>query len=149
MSLTANARYLRKHITHEEVKLWVQLKYFNARGFNFRRQAPSNGYILDFAEFNCKIIIEVDGSQHGETLNTRRDANRDAHFLARGFTVLRFWNFQINREMDGVIDKILSVLPPTPPALRATSPKGEDGLNAAPLSSPEVSAEPTEGRLRR
>ena len=126
VSLTARARYLRKHMTHEEVKLWVQLKHFNARGFNFRRQAPSNGYILDFVEFNCKLIIEVDGSQHGEATGEIRDAVRDAHFKAKGFTILRFWNFQINREMDGVIDHILSSLPPTPPALRATSPKGEE-----------------------
>ena len=126
LGLTARARYMRKHMTHEEVKLWVQLKHFNARGFNFRRQAPSDGYILDFAEFNCKIIIEVDGSQHGEASHEKSDAIRDAHFRAKGFTILRFWNFQINREMDGVIRHILSSLPPTPPALRATSPKGED-----------------------
>ena len=128
VSLTQRARYLRQHMTHEEVKLWVQLKHFNARGYNFRRQAPSNGYILDFAEFNCKLIIEVDGSQHGEPLGERRDSLRDAHFKAKGFTILRFWNFQINREMDGVIDHILSALPPTPSALRATSPGGEDKI---------------------
>ena len=128
MSLTQRARYLRRHMTHEEVKLWVQLKHFNARGYNFRRQAPSNGYILDFAEFNCKLIIEVDGSQHGEPLGERRDSLRDAHFKAKGFQILRFWNFQINREMDGVIDHILSALPPTPPALRATSLRGEDKM---------------------
>ena len=146
MSLTANARYLRKHMTHEEVKLWVQLQHFNARGYNFRRQTPSDGYILDFAEFNCKLVIEVDGSQHGEALGERRDAVRDEHFKAKGSTVLRFWNFQINREMDGVIDHIQSVLPPTPSALRATNrrnasrfaaTKGEDKRKPLSLSSPE------------
>jgi len=126
LNLTARARQLRKQMTHEEVRLWVQLRHFNARGFNFRRQAPSNGYILDFAEFNCKLIIEVDGSQHNDPVNKLHDEKRDRHFQTRGFTILRFWNFQINREMDGVIDHILSVLPPTPPALRATSPRGED-----------------------
>ena len=126
VSLTTRARYLRKHMTLEEVKLWVQLRHFNGRGFNFRRQAPSGGFILDFAEFNCKLIIEVDGAQHGEALDNKRDTLRDTHFKEQGFKVLRFWNFQINQEMDGVIDQILSELPPAPPALRATSPKGED-----------------------
>ena len=126
MSLIARARQLRKQMTREEVKLWVQLKHFNARGYNFRRQAPSHGYILDFVEFNCKLIVEVDGAQHSESAHKVRDTARDKHFEAQGFVVLRFWNFQINREMDGVIDHILSVLPPTPPALRATSPKGEE-----------------------
>ena len=125
VSLTAHARYLRKHMTYEEVKLCIQLKHFNARGYNFRRQPPTDGYILDFAEFNCKVIIEVDGSQHGEAPGERRDAIRDDHFKAKGFNVLRFWNFQINHEMDGVIDQILNVLPPTPPARAAPpTPKG-------------------------
>ena len=127
MSLIARARHLRKHMTPEEVKLWVQLKHLNARGFNFRRQAPADGYILDFAEFNIRLIIEVDGLQHGEDRVAQRDVIRVAHFTAKGFAILRFWNFQINREMDGVIDQIESLLPATPPALRATSPKGEDG----------------------
>jgi very-short-patch-repair endonuclease len=122
VSLIARARQLRKHMTPEEVKLWVQLKHFNARGFNFRRQAPCDGYILDFVDFNTKLIIEVDGSQHGEAEGARRDAIRDQHFTAKGFTVLRFWNVQINREMDGVIDQIESVLAATPPVLRTTSP---------------------------
>jgi len=39
VNLTARAPYLRKHMTPEEVKLWLQLKYFNTRGLNFRRQA--------------------------------------------------------------------------------------------------------------
>ena len=73
-------------MTREEIKLWVQLKHFNARGYHFRRQAQSNGFILHFAEFNCKLIIEV----------------------------------------DGFIDHILSALPATPAALRATFPKGEE-----------------------
>jgi len=136
-------------MTREEIKLWVQLKHFNARGYHFRRQAPSNGYILDFVEFNCKLIIEVDGSQHNDSEHQKRDANHDRHFEALGFTILRFWNFQINREMGGVIDHILSALPPTPPALRATSPSGEDKWKNGSPSSPEgeVSAKPTEGRL--
>ena len=148
MSLTKRARELRKAMTHEEVKLWVQLKHFNTRGYNFRRQAPSDGYILDFAEFNCKLIIEVDGAQHGEPLGQMRDTIRDEHFNTKRFATLRFWNFQINREMDGVIDHILSALPPTPPALRATSPEREDKKKWSQSSSPEgeVSAQPTEGR---
>ena len=137
VSLTERARYLRKHMTHEEVLLWIQLKHFNARGYHFRRQAPLVGYVLDFVEFNCKLIIEVDGSQHGEALNEKRDTIRDAHFRVKGFTILRFWNFQINREMSGVIEHILSVLPPTPPALCATSPCGEDKGKKVSLSSPE------------
>jgi len=114
-------------MTHEEVKLWVQLQHLNKQGYHFRRQAPLDGYILDFAEFSQKLIIEVDGSQHGQPQGERRDFRRDAHFVAAGFRVLRFWNVDIHQAMDGVIDKILSELKEPPPPLRGTSPvKGED-----------------------
>ena len=109
-------------MTHEEVKLWLQIKHINKRGYHFRRQAPSDGYILDFMEFTCRIVIEVDGAQHGEFSQQKSDARRDAHFMAQGFKILRFWNFQINQEMDGVVDHILSVLPLSPPARVAPPP---------------------------
>ena len=127
LHLSKIAKQLRKNMTHEEAKLWLQLKHFNKRGFHFRRQSPVDGYILDFVEFGHKLIIEVDGSQHNETLAEKRDAARDVHFKASGFEVVRFWNFEINQNMDGVIDKIQSLLLKPPPALRASSPvKGED-----------------------
>ena len=127
MDLGKKSKLLRQNMTHEEVKLWLQLKHFNKRGFHFRRQAPVDGYILDFVEFGHRLIIEIDGSQHNETLAEKRDAVRDRHFEAAGFRVVRFWNFEINKNLDGVIDKIQSLLPEPPPALRATSPeKGED-----------------------
>ncbi|MDE2384119.1 MAG: endonuclease domain-containing protein [Alphaproteobacteria bacterium] len=110
MELRAKARQLRKSMTHEEVKLWLQLKFLNKRGAHFRRQVPLDGYILDFADFKFRIIIEVDGSQHSEPEAEQRDRYRDRHFEAAGFRILRFWNFQINREMDGVIGAIENAL---------------------------------------
>jgi very-short-patch-repair endonuclease len=109
-------------MTPEEVKLWVNLKVLNKQGYNFRRQVPLDGYILDFAEFTQRLIIEVDGSQHSEPSGERRDKIRDAHFEAAGFQVLRFWNIDVNTEMDGVIDKILSALKEPPPPKRAPPP---------------------------
>jgi very-short-patch-repair endonuclease len=97
-------------MTPEEVKLWVNLKVLNKQGYNFRRQTPVDGYILDFVEFTQRLIIEVDGSQHSEAKGERKDKIRDAHFVKAGFQVLRFWNIDVNTEMDGVIHKILSVL---------------------------------------
>lgn len=114
-------------MTPEEVKLWVQLRHLNKQGYHFRRQVPLDGYVLDFAEFRLKLIIEVDGSQHGMPDGESSDTKRDAHFQHSGFTVLRFWNVDVNQAMDGVIDKIWSVVKETPPARRATSPaSGEE-----------------------
>lgn len=122
MDLRKTARHLRKNLTPEEVKLWVNLKVLNRQGYNFRRQAPLDGYILDFAEFTQKLIIEVDGSQHGEPEGERNDKTRDAHFEAAGFRVLRFWNIDINQAMDGVMLTILDTLKEPPPPKWAPPP---------------------------
>ena len=93
---TRQARTLRKAMTPEEVKLWIQLRFLNARGFHFHRQAPIDGYIVDFAEFGHRLIIEMDGSQHGMPDGEARDLIRDRHFAKHGFTILRFWNIDVN-----------------------------------------------------
>jgi Protein of unknown function (DUF559) len=48
-------------MTPQEVKLWVQLKYLNRTGRDFRRQVSIDGYIVDFAEFSQRLIIEMMG----------------------------------------------------------------------------------------
>ena len=120
MNLRDRARILRKSMTPQEIMLWSQLKHLNREGYHFRRQPPVDGYILDFAEFHHRLIIEVDGGQHA---GDEKDKRRDAHFSQAGFKTLRFWNHEINTSMEGVIDAILAVLKQgPPPALRATSP---------------------------
>jgi len=114
---------LRKTMTPQEVKLWVQLKYLNRHGHHFRRQVAIDGYIVDFAEFGQKLIIEVDGSQHGFAKGEASDRIRDAYFFEAGFRVLRFWNNEVDRNMDGVIDTVLAALPPSgAPGSRPGSP---------------------------
>ena len=107
------ARQLRETMTPQEVKLWVQLKYLNRQGHHFRRQVPIDFYIVDFAEFSQRLIIEVDGSQHGFAKGEASDRIRDQHFAKAGFQVLRFWNKEVDRNLDGVIDAVLAALPPS------------------------------------
>jgi very-short-patch-repair endonuclease len=59
-----NARALRKRLTPQEVKLWVKLRELKPLGIHFRRQAPIGRYIVDFASFASRIVIEIDGGQH-------------------------------------------------------------------------------------
>jgi very-short-patch-repair endonuclease len=120
------ARQLRKTMTPQEVKLWVQLKYLNREGRHFRRQVSIDGYILDFAEFSERLIIEVDGSQNGFAKGEASDRIRDKHFAEAGFQVVRFWNNEVDQNMDGVINTVLAALPPIRLASLATFPaKGE------------------------
>ncbi|MDP3068255.1 MAG: DUF559 domain-containing protein [Methylocystis sp.] len=102
------ARELRKNMTPQEVKLWSQLRLLRQQGFHFRRQVPLEGYVLDFVCYKYRLIIEADGSQHGEMEGLRRDAKRDAIFRANGFHVLRFWNHEIDANLIGVVETIIA-----------------------------------------
>jgi very-short-patch-repair endonuclease len=77
-------------------------------GLGFRRQVPISGYIADFACPAKKLIVEVDGSQHGEDQAIGRDSRRTARLEADGWTVLRFWNDDVLRDMDGVCRHIVA-----------------------------------------
>ncbi|MCW5725643.1 MAG: endonuclease domain-containing protein [Maricaulaceae bacterium] len=112
--LTPVARALRRNMTHQEVKLWMRLQGLNRGGWKFRRQTAIGPYIADFASFDPKIVIELDGGQHGRALQRAKDARRDTYLEARGYAVLRFWNIDVDRNMDGVMDRIMHVLGANP-----------------------------------
>lgn len=99
-------------MTPQEVKLWVRLRQLRAQGFHFRRQAPRGGYILDFVCVRRQLIVEVDGDQHGRPLGVARDLRRDQWFAAEGFRTLRFWNHEIDSNLDGVVETIFVALQP-------------------------------------
>ena len=99
------------------VKLWVHLRSWRERGFHFRRQSPRDAYIVDFVCLKHRLIVEVDGGQHNFAAHARHDAGRDNHFTSQGFRVLRFWNNEIDRNLDGVLTLIDSLLRTPPPGL--------------------------------
>jgi very-short-patch-repair endonuclease len=111
-----NARALRKRLTPQEVKLWVKLREMKPLGYHFRRQAPIGRYIVDFVSFRSRLIVEADGGQHGMLEGTRSDQVRDAFLQSQGFRVLRFWNSDIDANLAGVIESILTALKHPPPA---------------------------------
>ncbi|SDU16946.1 endonuclease domain-containing protein [Stappia sp. ES.058] len=106
-SLRGNAKSLRRTMTPAEKKLWNILRAHRLDGIAFRRQLPIAGYIVDFAAPAHKLIVELDGSQHGEAHHFEADRARDAHLAASGWTVLRFRNPDVLNELDGVCSKIL------------------------------------------
>ena len=69
---------------------------------------PIAGFIVDFACPLHKLIIEVDGSQHGDAAAAGRDAARTEKLRMLGWTVLRFWNDDVLRDIDGVCDHIVT-----------------------------------------
>jgi very-short-patch-repair endonuclease len=98
---------LRNNSTPQEILLWLKLKN-SQLGFKFRRQHSIGGYIADFYCPTKKLVIEIDGSQH--FVNQEYDENRSKYLEGLGIKVIRFWNNEINVNIDAVVDKIMSEL---------------------------------------
>ena len=101
--LAAIARSLRRNATNAERRLWRGLRRKEVAGFRFRRQVPLGGFIADFASFDARLVIEVDGATHSTDEELARDAARTA-VLAEGFALLRFTNKEVFRNLDGVLE---------------------------------------------
>lgn len=118
------AKQLRQNLTDAERVLWRHLRAHRFQGQKFRRQQPLGPYILDFVHFGAKLVIEADGGQHSESSS---DAVRDDWLTSEGFRVLRFWNHQILREPEAVLEQILSALQVSSPSPPAPPPPGGRG----------------------
>jgi len=100
------ARNLRKNQTPQEIILWSRLRNRGLRNLKFRRQHPIGGYIVDFICLEEKLVIELDGQQHKIEEQKIYDKNRTKFLEENGYRVLRFWNNEVNNNLDGVILKI-------------------------------------------
>jgi very-short-patch-repair endonuclease len=102
------ARALRKNMTKEERRLWYDfLRDYPVR---FSRQKVLGRYIADFYSAEAKLIIELDGSQHYEDENIRKDARRTEFLEAYGLRIIRVANNEITENFDGVCDYIDAVV---------------------------------------
>ncbi|MGV0877136.1 endonuclease domain-containing protein [Martelella sp. FLE1502] len=104
---TQFARALRRNETDAEKALWRELRGRNLNGFKFVRQYPIGPYIADFACREKALVVELDGAQHAE--NTR-DVERTRYINRAGFSVIRFWNEEVLRERDDVLETIVAIL---------------------------------------
>ncbi|PRD46010.1 hypothetical protein C5748_01730 [Phyllobacterium phragmitis] len=107
-----NAKSMRSKMTDAELKLWNEIRAHRLMGLAFRRQMPIAGYIVDFACPSSRIIVELDGSQHGQDQEVAADAERTRRLEQDGWTILRFWNDDILRDIDGVCRHIVTVADP-------------------------------------
>lgn len=107
---TEIARRLRRDMTDAERTLWQAIRNQQIAKAKFRRQVPIGPYIVDFACMNAKLIIEVDGGQHGGA----DDQQRDMWLADQSFTILRFWNNEVLENLDGVLIRIAETLAPSP-----------------------------------
>ena len=106
------ARNLRTSVTEAEQKLWSRLRKGQLDGFRFRRQHSIGPFFVDFICLEAMLVVEVDGSQHAERED--QDESRSAFLRDYGCRVLRYWNFDVIRDVDSVVQQIAEVLRHTP-----------------------------------
>ena len=93
---------MRKQMTDAELKLWNEVRAHRLMDLSFRRQMSIAGYIVDFACSTKKLIVEIGGSQHARAEASASDAARTAKLEALGWSILRFWNDDVIRDIDNV-----------------------------------------------
>ncbi|KWV96184.1 hypothetical protein ASS64_02950 [Erythrobacter sp. AP23] len=101
---------MRRDMPEPERRLWQELRGSRLGGFKFRRQVVIGNRIVDFFCPAKGLVIEVDGDTHDPEEDTKRDM---AMFRDHAFTTLRFTNHQVIRNLDGVLEKLKSVLDET------------------------------------
>src|SRR6185437_284235 len=102
------ARSLRNTMTDTEQRIWYFLRDRRFRKYKFIRQWVIGNYIVDFICRSKKLIIELDGGQHVESVNY--DKKRDAYLEQQGYKVLRIWDHEVFINIEGVLDRILYLL---------------------------------------
>lgn len=103
----SNAKSMRKVMTDAELKLWNAVRANRLIDLSFRRQVPIGRYIVDFTCSEHRIIVEVDGAQHNDPDVIRYDQNRTAFLQNLGWTVLRFTNDDVIKDIEGVCRHIV------------------------------------------
>ena len=109
---TARSRELRANMTDAEQRLWSALSARKVAGTRFNTQHPIGRYIGDFVSRGARLVIEVDGGQHG--IDERADQRRTAFIEAQGYRVIRFSNNDVLGNLEGVVAEIERVLADMP-----------------------------------
>ncbi|MGX5803818.1 endonuclease domain-containing protein [Bradyrhizobium sp. Arg314] len=104
---TKRARRLRQSDNDAEGALWLELRGRRLNGHKFVRQFPIGWYFADFACRGCQLAIEIDGSQHADS---KYDQVRDSFIVSNGWSVLRFWNFDVLKAQEEVLETILAAV---------------------------------------
>jgi very-short-patch-repair endonuclease len=121
----ASAKAMRRQLTEPERRLWWHLRHrLPIEQTHFRRQVAIGPYVADFCCLSARLIVEVDGNQHGFAKAIAHDEQRDAFLSRQGFCVLRFSNFDVMRGIDGVLETIHAALQAQQPPPPTPSPQG-------------------------
>ena len=105
-ALTVVSKRLRSQMTPWEVKLWYYLRGHRFYRLKFKRQVPMGNYVVDFCCQEKKLVLELDGGQHSEIKISENDKSKQKFLEKNGYKVLRFWNSEIDNNIEGVLETI-------------------------------------------
>jgi very-short-patch-repair endonuclease len=153
------SRQLRIAASDAEQKLWHHLRRKHVNGLRFRRQFPLGPYFTDFVCLSARLVVEVDGGQHGLPRQQAHDGRRTAWLEANGFRVIRFWADEVMANTAAVLDGIEAALrEPLPQGIaraRSLAPSRKGRGNTAvvqmdnPLGDLPPSFRPCKGREKK
>jgi very-short-patch-repair endonuclease len=104
------AKKLRRESTWAERTLWRLLRSRRFANYKFRRQHPVGPYVLDLFCVQAKLAVELDGDPHGHPEQRHHDEEKDRYLAQRGIRVLRFWNYELKENEEGVLSVIFCEL---------------------------------------
>ncbi len=100
-------RLLRFNQTDAEAILWAELRNRQFLNLKFYRQYGIGRYIVDFYCPRLRLAVELDGGHHGEKEQRLYDEFRTELLQEWGVTVIRFWNYEIYQNLDGVYQYLM------------------------------------------
>ena len=121
------AKELRKKATPVEKILWEKLRNRQLHGLKFRRQHPLGTFIVDFYCPAQRLVIELDGDIH--RYKEAEDHARNELLEVKGYKVIRFWNNEVEENLDKVLEAIKESCDlPSPKLGRRACPGRSEGV---------------------
>jgi len=103
------AKSMRTNATDAENLIWQLLRAKRFMNLKFRRQHVISPYIVDFYCHEIGLVIELDGSQHGNDDAIEYDAERTKFLEALGLKVVRYWNHDVLGQTDVVLEHLWQI----------------------------------------
>jgi very-short-patch-repair endonuclease len=99
------AKQLRHALAPAEQLVWSILKDRRLGGLKFRRQFPIGPYVADFYCHEAKLVVELDGDSHDDSV--KADTDRTLYLESHRLTVFRVPNADVFSDLESVAFGIL------------------------------------------
>ena len=104
--LLKKRKELRANLTPAEAFLWIHLKAKQLERRKFVKQHSIGNYIVDFYCASEKLVIELDGEGHNNSVAIDHDEKRTKYLNSLNFTVIRFENKMVFDFLPSVLQEI-------------------------------------------